>query len=91
MTSEFWNERWRVVHEHHVAGAQLREDRQVDVLERLADHLVADAVDLGTGMRVDGHDSGRETVIADRSPHELRRVPEPTSMYVDGRRATTNA
>src|SRR4051812_31934566 len=63
------------VEEDEVTRVESLEDGEVDALERLADHLVAQLVDLGARVWVDRREPDPEVAVALGAGHELRGVP----------------
>ena len=61
------------VEEENVAGAQLVDNREIRLLERGADDLVAEPVDLGAGTRIDRDDPRGQLPVAYGPARELRR------------------
>jgi hypothetical protein len=64
----------RSVDQQDIIGGEPIEDPEVDGFEGLPDQLVADAVDLSAGLRVDRHDAGPKVAVAAGAPCEQRRV-----------------
>src|SRR3954468_17145835 len=62
------------VEEDEVSRVESLEDGEVDALERPADHLVAQLVDLGARGWVDRREPDPEVAVALGAGHELRGV-----------------